>query len=79
MLYWQNEDLLQEHRVRFLSFLGINPKDEKYVKLCVCLCIVCLCIVCLCLHVQGGIAKWLEHWPGNCKVPDLILNAQFLL
>ncbi|XP_065886432.1 uncharacterized protein [Dysidea avara] len=30
LLNRQNEDLLQEHRVRFLSFLGINPKDEKY-------------------------------------------------
>jgi len=41
----QNEDLLQEHRVRFLSFLGINPKDEKYVDfVCVCVC-VCVCSV----------------------------------
>ena len=39
-----------------------------YVHMCVC---ACMCVwVFLC--VRGRIAKWLQHWPDNWKVPGLI-------
>ena len=42
-----------------------------FIYVCVCVC-VCMCVcVCVCVYVceAAVVVKWLEHWPGNRKVP----------